>query len=147
MKNFIKILSIVIILSSCASSKYYGKEINRNNIKNYNKVMLNALTSGSVKTKISGTILETCAKKGCWMSLSTDSDTILVRFRNYSFFVPTEGVEGKKAIIEGDLYVDTISVEMLRHYAEDAAKSKQEIEKITTPEIGFSFTADGVIIQ
>ena len=74
MKNFIKILSIVIILSSCASSKYYGKEINRNNIKNYDKVILNALTSGSVKTKISGTILETCAKKGCWMSLSTDSD-------------------------------------------------------------------------
>ena len=147
MKKIPKSLLILLILSSCISLKYYGKEINKYNITDYDKAMRNAFTNGNVKTKISGTILETCAKKGCWMSLSTDADTILVRFRNYSFFVPTDGVEGKKAIVEGDLFVDTISVEMQRHYAEDAGKLKQEVEKITAPKLGLSFTADGVIIQ
>lgn len=80
------------------------------------------------------------------MSMATNTDTVFVRFRNYGFFVPTNGVESKTAIVEGDLFVDTISVRMLRHYAKDAGKSQQEIEKITKPELGLSFTADGVII-
>tara|TARA_B100001121_G_C18346361_1_gene460399 strand:- start:332 stop:577 length:246 start_codon:yes stop_codon:yes gene_type:complete len=81
------------------------------------------------------------------MSMATNTDTLFVRFRNYGFFVPTNGVEGKTAIIEGDLFVDTISVKMLQHYAKDAGKSKEEIQKITEPQFGLAFTADGVIIR
>ena len=33
-----------------------------------------------------------------------------------------------------------------RHYAEDAGKSKEEIEKITEPKIAYTFLADGVLI-
>ena len=42
---------------------------------------------------------------------------------------------------------DTISVERLRHYAEDAGKSSDEIEKIVKPEFKLSFLADGVAIK
>ena len=36
---------------------------------------------------------------------------------------------------------------MLRHYAEDAGKSKSEIELIVKPEFKLSFVASGVIIN
>ena len=142
-----KFYFLFLILTACGSEKYFGKKIDNSEVHTYESVMNEAFTNGSINTKISGEILETCQKKGCWMSMATKTDTLLVRFRNYDFFVPTSGAEGKNAIVEGDLFVDTISVGLLRHYAEDAGKSQEEIEKITEPKLGLSFTADGVIIQ
>tara|TARA_B100000989_G_scaffold278919_1_gene241102 strand:- start:2492 stop:2761 length:270 start_codon:yes stop_codon:yes gene_type:complete len=85
--------------------------------------------------------------KGCWMNMSVDNDTVLVRFKDYGFFVPKTGVKGSIAIVNGYLSVDTLSVAQLRHYAEDAGKNKNEIMKITSPKITLSFLADGVAIQ
>ena len=49
------------------------------------------------------------------MDLKVDNDTLMVRFKDYGFFVPKEGVEGKTAIISGEIFYDTLSVELLRH--------------------------------
>ena len=46
----------------------------------------------------------------------------------------------------GFAHKEVLSVEMLRHYAEDGGKSKEEIMKITEPETRLSFEADGVLI-
>ena len=81
------------------------------------------------------------------MKLKSDNDTVMVRFKDYGFFMPKEGVEGKTAIINGDAFFDTLSVELLQHYAEDAGKSDEEILSITEPEYVIAFTANGVIIQ
>ena len=81
------------------------------------------------------------------MNLDTGTDTIFIRFRDYGFFVPTDSVSGKTAIIEGDLFLDTISVEMLRHFAEDAGKTEKEIALINEPSYNLNFMADGVIIK
>ena len=62
------------------------------------------------------------------------------------FFVPKDA-SGKTAIFEGVAYNDTIPVNDLKHYAEDEGKSKEEIEKITKPEVTISFEAHGVIIK
>ena len=56
-------------------------------------------------------------------------------------------VEGRKAIIQGEAYYDTLTVELLQHYAQDAGKSEDEILSITEPEYNFLFEANGVIIQ
>lgn len=142
-----KFYFLFLILTACSPEKYYGKKIDKSEVYSYESVMSKAYENGSVSTRISGKIIETCKKKGCWMSMATNTDTVLVRFRNYDFFVPTNGVEGKNVIVEGNLFVDTIPVGLLRHYAEDAGKSKEEVEKITEPKLGLSFTADGVLIQ
>lgn len=81
------------------------------------------------------------------MRVRAAEDTILVRFKDYGFFVPTQGVEGKEVIINGDLSIDTLTVPQLRHYAEDAGKTLKEINKINDPEITISFLATGVIIK
>ena len=97
--------------------------------------------------KLSGEIINVCPKKGCWMNLKVDEDTIFVKFKDYGFFVPKTGVDSKLAFISGNISKDTISVERLRHYAEDAGKSSEEIEKIIKPEFKLSFIADGVAIK
>ena len=94
-----------------------------------------------------GEIINVCPKKGCWMNLKVDEDTVFVKFKDYGFFVPKTGVESKLVFISGNISKDTISVKRLRHYAEDAGKSSYEIEKIVKPEFKLSFLADGVAIK
>ena len=132
---------------STVVEKFYGKKIDNNNISEYSSVKAEVDSNGTSITKIQGEILSTCAKKGCWMELKAGKDTLMVRFKDYGFFVPKEGVEAKTAIINGEAFFDTLSVELLQHYAEDAGKSSEEILSITEPEYVVAFTADGVIIQ
>ncbi len=102
----------------------------------------------SLKIKLRATINETCQKKGCWMTLDMgNGEEMRVRFKDYGFFVPKEGVNGKKVVIDGYAFPDTISVDDLRHLAEDAGKSEAEIAAINEPEIGVNFEATGVIIE
>ncbi len=126
---------------------FHGKKITDNNIQSFQENKTDFLKNNKDDIKIEGKILSTCPMKGCWMRLNVENDTILVRFKNYGFFVPKNGSVGKSAIINGKISVDTISVAQLRHYAEDAGKSNLEISQINEPEITLSFLADGVIIR
>ena len=96
---------------------------------------------------ISGEIISVCPKKGCWMNVKVDTDTIFVKFKDYGFFVPKTGIEGKQILMSGNIFRDTIPVERLRHYAEDAKQTKQEIELITEPEYKINMIAEGVAIR
>ena len=49
--------------------------------------------------------------------------------------------------MEGVAYYDTTTVSELRHFAEDAGKSKEEIALITEPEYRLQFTATGVMME
>ena len=124
----------------------YGELFETSEIINYKLERDNFLNSSS-KVKIEGEILSSCPMKGCWMRISVEKDTVLVRFKDYGFFVPKSGIEGKSTIINGSLSVDTLSIAQLQHYAEDAGKSKKEIALITKPEVTISFLADGVLIK
>ncbi|MEK6480744.1 DUF4920 domain-containing protein [Catalinimonas sp. 4WD22] len=99
------------------------------------------------EVKLSAKVNEVCPMKGCWMTLDLENgEEVMVRFKDYAFFVPKNS-GGKTAIVEGRAYYDEVSVETLRHYAEDAGKSQEEINAITEPEMRLSFVADGVIIK
>ena len=124
----------------------YGELFDSSEIIDYKLEKDNFLNSSS-KLKIEGEILSSCPMKGCWMKISVENDTVLVRFKDYGFFVPKNGIEGKRTIINGNISVDTLSVAQLQHYAEDAGKSKEEIALINKPEITISFLADGVLIK
>ena len=124
----------------------YGELFETSEIINYELERDNFLNSSS-KVKIEGEILSSCPMKGCWMKISVEKDTVLVRFKDYGFFVPKNGIEGKSTIINGKLSVDTLSIAQLQHYAQDAGKSKEEIALISKPEITISFLADGVVIK
>lgn len=104
--------------------------------------------SDSMIIKLTGTINSTCAAKGCWMKMDVeDKEQVRVSFKDYGFFVPTSGVEGKRATINGYAKKVVTDVETLKHYAQDAGKSQEEIDAITEPKEEISFVASGVIIE
>tara|TARA_B100001093_G_scaffold484367_1_gene517712 strand:- start:2554 stop:2982 length:429 start_codon:yes stop_codon:yes gene_type:complete len=93
-----------------------------------------------------GQILSSCPNKGCWVKVTSGMEELFVTFKDYSFFVPKNGITGKDIIIKGSIEADTISVAQLKHYASDAGKTKEEISKIKNPQITKSIVADGVAI-
>ena len=104
------------------------------------------VTADKYVGKVKGTVTKVCEKKGCWMTLAqTDGEGIMIRFKDYKFFMPMD-IVGKDVVLEGTAQRTTTSVENLRHYAEDAGKSKEEIEKITTPKTEIEFIATGVLV-
>ena len=143
------LFSISLLLNGQSNKNFdtYGQSFDIAGINNYKVEKESLLNNPQDDTKLEGQILSTCPMKGCWMKMSVEQDTILVRFKDYGFFVPKSGAEGKSAIINGKLSVDTLSVAQLRHYAEDAGKSNEEVSKIINPEITISFLADGVVID
>ena len=143
------LFSISLLLNGQSNKNFdtYGQSFDIAGINNYKVEKEYLLNNPQDDSKLEGQILSTCPMKGCWMKMSVEQDTILVRFKDYGFFVPKSGAEGKSAIINGKLSVDTLSVAQLRHYAEDAGKSKEEVSKIVKPEITISFLADGVVID
>ena len=93
-----------------------------------------------------GKVISSCPKKGCWVKVDVNSEEVFVTFKNYSFFVPKQGIQGKNIIINGDIKIDTISIPQLKHYAYDAGKSEVIISKIKEPKITKSIEATGVAI-
>lgn len=101
----------------------------------------------SISTKVEATIAEVCQKKGCWMDITlAENKNVTVRFQDYSFFVPMDA-GGKNAVIEGIAQRKIETVEWLKHKAEDAGKSAEEIAAINTPDTTYSIMATGVIIK
>ena len=116
-----------------------------------NKQMLKKYESlkkgDTIKVQFKSVIKEVCKKKGCWMSMElADSDESFVRFKDYGFFVPLNA-DKQDAIVNGIAYIDVVLVDELRHYAKDAKKSQEEINKITKPKITYAFQATGVLIK
>ena len=161
MKYLAITISFFITLSACQNTD--SKTSEKAEAKNYSiygdssitldgaieteELMTMLESTDSADVKLTAEVVGVCKMKGCWMDVKVDdSTTMLVRFKDYGFFVPTSGVEGKTAILQGEATYETLEVEQVRHYAEDAGKSKEEIELITEPEYIFSFTASGVII-
>ncbi len=101
----------------------------------------------TVDVKFASNVNSVCKAKGCWMKLDLNPTTqAMVKFKDYGFFVPMNA-ENSKAIVHGKAFVGEIPVEELRHYAEDAGESEEEIAAITEPETTYNFVADGVLLQ
>ena len=144
------LIAIVFILVACNSKTYtsFGVEISDQPTHSFNTIYDLAQNGEVNNIVLEGEITQTCAKKGCWMDVKvSEQDTLMVRFKDYGFFVPKEGVEGLRTVVKGKAKMDTISVEMLRHYAEDAGDSEEEILKIMEPKYVLEFIAEGVLIE
>ena len=94
--------------------------------------------------KMTGKVTEVCKDKGCWMKVEgAEGETIMVKFKDYKFFMPKD-IVGKEVMLEGEASYKEVSVKQLKHYAEDAGKSPEEIKQITQPKKELQFVAKGV---
>jgi hypothetical protein len=96
--------------------------------------------------KVKGTIREVCQTRGCWMTLDAGmGQSMRITFKDYAYFVP-KNAGGHEAVVEGTVNLEELTVESLRHFAEESGKSEAEIEAITEPQTQLSLIADGVLI-
>jgi hypothetical protein len=150
MTKHVLLLSAVALLAACSNDQYksYGSAITDDDamsVADFGKAIEG---KDSLDAKLACEITASCAKKGCWMDVKmADGNLMKVHFKDYEFFVPTSGLEGKQAVIQGRAVKEVTDVATLRHYAEDEGKTKEECEAITEPETSWSFTADGVLIK
>lgn len=124
---------------------HFGEKISEEGAISFSEFHKNMADKSEMETKIKGEVTGVCQKKGCWMTMNEDGKELFIKFKDYAFFVPKD-ISGREAIIEGVAYREVVSVDELRHMAEDAGKSEEEIAKITEPKEELRFMADGVIL-
>lgn len=127
--------------------EWYGDKVNPEGAVNINDVVTK-LNDGSAfpEVKITAKIVEVCPNKGCWLKLElSDGSKATVKMKDYGFFLPL-AAKGKTVVINGEVKLKTTSVAELKHYAEDAKKSKEEIDAITKPEKAVSVLAKGIVV-
>ena len=150
MKN---VLIIGLILSASVGAfaqtgaSYHGKKISEKGAIPATQLVTTMDGKNKMPAKVEGTVESVCKMKGCWMNVKTgDGQVMRVSFKDYGFFVPKD-IVGRTVVMEGTAETTTTPVSELRHYAQDAGKSKEEVEKITEPEQALTFVADGVIVK
>ncbi len=152
---FATIISLSIACSSggtetsdAAKIHSFGEQITAEGAIAYSDLLAKMTGEENVDAKVKGTVTSVCQVKGCWITITPEKEgdpELFVKFKDYGFFMPMD-IAGREVIMDGYAFVETTSVEELRHYAEDEGKSKEEIEEITEPEKQYKFMASGVLL-
>ncbi|MFN4882517.1 MAG: DUF4920 domain-containing protein [Bacteroidota bacterium] len=165
MKQITSILLVLIAITQCAMAQKSSKNYYTSKDKEYAKQNKDGsygasftipasfenkqqIEDGLSKNEyysvmIKGTCQSVCQTKGCWLNVQTeDGLDLFVKFKGYAFFLPRD-IAGKTVILSGSAYYEIISVEELKHYAEDAKKSKEEIDAIKEPRKRLRYEATG----
>ncbi|MFC3198774.1 DUF4920 domain-containing protein [Parapedobacter deserti] len=156
-----KRLIIIFIVSVCAASTlqaqdnipparsgaHYGKTVSKDGAITVHELEARLADDSVYTGKVTGKVVEVCKKKGCFIRVSREGDgaPILVRFKDYGFFMPQD-IVGKTVVLEGQAKIEEVSVAQLQHFAEDAGKNAAEIAKITEPKTDINIVADGVVV-
>lgn len=145
--NIIENESDVVEVAEVEVLNYFGEEITPDDAMAASDLAAALEGKDSLNVKVEGIINACCQTKGCWMDVDLgNGESMIVKFKDYGFFVPKNS-SGSTAVLEGVAKVETQSVEWLKHKAEDAGKTQEEIDAITESEVKVSFMADGVIIK
>jgi len=154
------IVAFLLGINACNTEKNKKEENQEAIVKMAGKKvdMAKAISLAGFESKVAGKdmledvtlkakVKDVCQMKGCWMTLEkADGSTMMVKFKDYGFFVPKD-IAGKEVVMHGVAKKELVPVEELRHYAEDAGKTQEEILAITEPESKINFEADGVVIN
>lgn len=95
--------------------------------------------------KLKGVVTEVCEKEGCWIKVKSPKGSMMVKMKDHKFLVPLV-LNGKTIVIDGIADEKLTTVGQLRHFAEDAGKSKEEIAKITEGKKEIVVQARGILV-
>ncbi len=152
MKQLSILFIIALVVAACQNkpeviTNTYGEAITTDGAFALASLNEQVADKDSVTLTLKGTIEKTCAKKGCWMMVQDENGVATrITFKDYKFFVPTEGAEGKEVVFSGVAKRKVTDVATLRHFAEDDGKTEAEINAITEPKEEIEFVATGVVI-
>ncbi len=133
--------------STAIEGQSFGEGVKTGNIIAATDLNAKLAPKGKVDMKVAGEVVSVCTKKGCFMNVKiSDTETMIVKFKDYAFFMPKDMPAGTKVVIDGFAERKTTSVEDLQHVARDSKKSEEEVAKITKPKKEIVFEAKGVVL-
>ncbi|MCY7328410.1 MAG: DUF4920 domain-containing protein [Saprospiraceae bacterium] len=160
LKKLILGLGVVALFAACTASKnkqeatalkdgkHFGAMVTTKDAITYDQLIPKMAKVDSMPAKVTGEVVAVCQKKGCWMTLQSaqpGKPEMRVTFKDYAFFMPKD-LSGKKVVVDGFARVEVTPVEVLRHFAQDAGKTAEEIAQITEPKRELTFEAAGVLV-
>jgi hypothetical protein len=154
MKKILLPLSLAALLfASCNSSKiaykHYGPvDVDSTQAVSLDQMLLTfkAQPQNDIFT-FSAPLVGVCQSAGCWVKVQpSNGDMIRVRFKDH-FLIPPVTEINSVAYFHGRAYYDTISVDLQKHFLEDAKAPQADIDLITEPKIELNFEADGVWVK
>ncbi|MCW3090778.1 MAG: hypothetical protein JWP81_1847 [Ferruginibacter sp.] len=95
--------------------------------------------------KVKGKVIEVCKAEGCWLKMQTANGPMMIKMKDHSFMVPLS-MNQKNIVAQGTATYKETSVEMLRHYAQDAGKTKEEIAAIKEPKKEITMQVTGILV-
>lgn len=151
MKKSILTSLIIITIFGCQQTNtingnYGDTDWDQNTAITGEELMQELQGKDSLFTTVKGNITAACQAKGCWMNMDMNGNQMLVKFKDYGFFVPKNSAD-HEAIISGWAYSDTISVSQQIEIAKDANATEEEIAKINSPKVKLQFMANGLVIN
>ena len=128
---------------NCVASEKFGEVVNRKSLLDIRQVLLKSNSYAGKEISVQGTVEKVCLKKGCWLNLKSEKDTVRVTFKDYGIFVPSSFL-GKDVVLRGVFDIKEETVARQKHLLEDEGRSKREIAKITKPQKIYSFVSSGI---
>jgi hypothetical protein len=109
--------------------------------------ILNSKKEGEKKlnVKLKAKVTDVCTAEGCWIKVKNADGKMMVKMKDHKFLVPLV-LNEKEIIIDGIAEEKITTVAMLKHYAEDAGKSKAEIDAIKEPKKEITVQAKGILV-
>jgi hypothetical protein len=104
----------------------------------------NKVADAEYSGRITGKVTEVCQAMGCWFKIEKkDGTALMVKTKDHGYFLP-QSLVGKTVAVDGVAKVKEVTEAQRRHLAEDAGKSKTEIEQIKGAEKEVQVVAAGV---
>jgi len=134
--------------------EYHGiKELKADGAVTVAEMQAQIAATGAFEGKIATSLTGVCKKAGCWVTVDNPAgDPIRVVFGEHAFFVPTNTEVGREVVLEGIAKIDTTTIELQKHFLDDAAEageevSQEEYDAITEDLVSVSFDATGILIK
>ena len=108
MQKYILLFVFIVLMSAnifADDAKKYGSDITSTEKVKVSEILAHPENFEGKKVLVEGTILNVCAKRGCWIELASDKEfeTIRVKVKDGEIVFPMEA-KGKTAVVEGEFY-------------------------------------------
>lgn len=123
----------------------FGKTITADDAIPVNDLVAKLQSTPKLDVKVTGKVIEVCKAEGCWLRMESASGPMMIKMKDHAFLVPLS-MNGKSIVVEGTATLKETSVDALKHYAEDAGKSKAEIDAIKEPKKEVILHAKGILV-
>ncbi|WKK81523.1 DUF4920 domain-containing protein [Marivirga arenosa] len=132
------------VIQNSNEESFLGEAFNTEDLTSLNNLVNHMNESDSLNATVEITVTEVCQAKGCWMTAKLpNGESMRITFKDYGFFMPKD-LAGKTVRMHGVAKREETDVATLKHFAEDAGKSEEEIAQITEAKLDYKFVASGV---